>query len=133
MKLPTKKQKELLNFIATFISGNGYAPSYREIMRGMGYSSVATVAKHLDNMEAKGLIKKGEGPRSLTIADAKETETVITDDLFNRVDSLLSRVKDSQASMDQLAVVIQALDLLGYTKEAQEYRKQAQELFSQPD
>jgi repressor LexA len=41
---PTKKQKELLNFIEEFINVRGYSPSYREIMKGMQYTSVATVS-----------------------------------------------------------------------------------------
>ncbi len=32
---PTKKQRELLSFIDGFIKGNGYGPSYREIMRAL--------------------------------------------------------------------------------------------------
>jgi SOS-response transcriptional repressor LexA len=35
---PTKKQRELLDFIAAFITEHGYSPSYREIMNGLNYS-----------------------------------------------------------------------------------------------
>ncbi len=41
---PSKKQFELLAFIENFIAEKGYGPSYREIMRGCDYTSVATVA-----------------------------------------------------------------------------------------
>ena len=44
---PTKKQKELLSFIEAFINEHGYSPSYREIMNGLSYTSVATVALHV--------------------------------------------------------------------------------------
>lgn len=44
----TKKQKQMLDFIDGFIKGNGYSPTYREIMRALGYKSVSTVAKHID-------------------------------------------------------------------------------------
>ena len=49
---PTKKQKILLDFIDGFIKGNGYSPTLREIMRALGYKSVSTVAKHVDNLVA---------------------------------------------------------------------------------
>ena len=65
---PTKKQKELLDFISNFVSGHGYGPSYREIMRGMGYKSVSTVAIHIDNLIARGhLIKRTRSARSLEV------------------------------------------------------------------
>ena len=44
---PTKKQRELLRYIEQFVSEHGYSPSYREIMRGCDYNSVATVAVHI--------------------------------------------------------------------------------------
>ena len=56
---PTKKQRELLNFIDGFIKGNGYGPSYREIMRALDYKSVSTVATHVNGLIARGwLLKK---------------------------------------------------------------------------
>ena len=47
---PTKKQKELLDFISAFIAEHGYSPSYREIMSGLNYTSVATVSLHVNNL-----------------------------------------------------------------------------------
>ncbi len=55
----TKKQQELLSFIDGFIKGNGYGPSYREVMRALGYKSVSTVATHVDALIAKGYLRKG--------------------------------------------------------------------------
>ena len=51
---PTKKQKLLLEYIEAFIAQHGYSPSYREIMNGVGYSSVATVAAHHHRIELIG-------------------------------------------------------------------------------
>ncbi len=65
---PSKKQRELLQFIDGFIKGYGYGPSYREIMRGLDYKSVSTVAIHVDNLIAKGhLVKKDNSARSLSV------------------------------------------------------------------
>lgn len=54
----TKKQRELLAFIDAFIKGNNYGPSYREIMRALGYKSVSTVAVHVDSLITKGYLRK---------------------------------------------------------------------------
>lgn len=65
---PSKKQRELLSFIDGFIKGNGYGPSYREIMRALDYKSVSTVAVHVDGLITKGfLIKKDNSARSLEV------------------------------------------------------------------
>lgn len=66
---PSKKQQELLSFIDGFIKGNGYGPSYREVMRALGYKSVSTVAAHVDGLIAKGYLRKGDGfsARSLEV------------------------------------------------------------------
>lgn len=55
----SKKQQQLLQFVDGFIKGNGYGPSYREVMKGLGYKSVSTVAVHVDALIAKGLLQKG--------------------------------------------------------------------------
>ncbi|MBH1979961.1 hypothetical protein I8H89_00395 [Candidatus Saccharibacteria bacterium] len=64
----TKKQKELLNFIDGFIKGNGYGPSYREVMRALEYKSVSTVAAHVDGLIARGYLEKtSTSARSLAV------------------------------------------------------------------
>lgn len=55
---PTKKQQETLVFIEKFIVENGYSPSYREIMQGCNYNSVATVALHVNNLIKRGHLEK---------------------------------------------------------------------------
>ncbi len=65
---PTKKQKELLAFIEAFIAEHGYSPSYREIMNGLQYTSVATVALHVGNLIKRGhLRKRDHSARSLEV------------------------------------------------------------------
>lgn len=64
----SKKQTELLVWVQAFINQHGYGPSYREIMRGLSYTSVSTVAAHISHLVAGGyLIKKGRSARSLHI------------------------------------------------------------------
>ena len=54
----TKRQREILDFLSEFIEQNGYAPSLEEVGRRFGLSSLATVHKHLTNLQEKGFIKR---------------------------------------------------------------------------
>ncbi len=54
----TKRQRELYDFISEFVQKNGYSPSFEEIGKGLGLSSLATVHKHVTNLEKKGLLKR---------------------------------------------------------------------------
>jgi len=54
----TKRQRQVYDFIHDFIQGQGYSPSFEEIGAGMGLSSLATVHKHITNLEKKGLLKR---------------------------------------------------------------------------
>ncbi len=54
----TKRQRELYDWIAEFVQKHGYSPSFEEIGSGMGLSSLATVHKHISNLEKKGLLKR---------------------------------------------------------------------------
>jgi repressor LexA len=54
----TKRQRQILDYIESFIESYGYSPSFEEIAAYFGYSSLATVHEHLSNLEEKGLIRK---------------------------------------------------------------------------
>ena len=54
----TKRQREILDFLNDFIEQKGYAPSLEEIGRRFGLSSLATVHKHLTNLQEKGFIRR---------------------------------------------------------------------------
>src|SRR5712692_9494719 len=55
----TRRQKQVLDFLVTFINRRGYSPSFEEIGKGLDVSSLATVHKHLDTLEKKGFIRRG--------------------------------------------------------------------------
>src|ERR1700750_3248954 len=79
---PTKKQKELLSFIEAFIAEHGYSPSYREIMNGLNYTSVATVALHVNNLIKRGhLRKRDHSARSLEVVKATEPTKVTSNQI----------------------------------------------------
>jgi repressor LexA len=54
----TKRQKQILDFIEETIAAEGYAPTLEEIGAQFGLRSMATVHKHVSNLEAKGLIRR---------------------------------------------------------------------------
>ena len=54
----TKRQREILDYLQEFIQQHGYAPSLEEIGRRFSLSSLATVHKHLTNLQEKGFIRR---------------------------------------------------------------------------
>ena len=102
----TKKQLAVLNFLEEFTEENGYSPSYREIMVGMGLSSVSAVAEHIDNLVAKGVLRKVPGAaRSLEVLDYKHEDTVA---LFR---AKLMDVNEKEQTILKEAAEILGLDL----------------------
>ncbi|RJP14841.1 MAG: transcriptional repressor LexA [Candidatus Abyssobacteria bacterium SURF_5] len=64
----TRRQKEVFDYIALFVSQNGYSPSLEEIGAALGMSSVATVHKHVAQLRRKGLIRhESNKKRSLEV------------------------------------------------------------------
>lgn len=54
----TKRQRQVYDFISRFVSEKGYSPSFEEIGEGLELSSLATVHKHISNLEKKGLLTR---------------------------------------------------------------------------
>lgn len=99
----TKKQALIIDFIKEYTSRQGESPSYREIMAALGLSSVSAVAEHIDNLVAKGALKKSPGAaRSLEVVDLTFPETT---DLFRR--SLAGCTPEDRD------VLLRAADILG--------------------
>ena len=127
---PTKKQKELLEFIETFIGIHGYSPSYREIMNGMNYTSVATVALHVNNLIKRGhLIKRENSARSLEPIKGsieQSTQGVTANDaawMFKHVEARFKQVEKvyEQNLIDEIYVLIGAIKVLGFSDQAKAY------------
>src|ERR1700761_2012457 len=55
----TRRQHDVLDFVRRFVEQHGYSPSFEEIGTALGLSSLATVHKHISNLEEKGLLKRG--------------------------------------------------------------------------
>lgn len=131
---PTKKQRELLNYIEQFIGEHGYSPSYREIMTGLNYTSVATVALHINNLIRRGhLRKRDHSARSLEVVSPSEpgkvTSNVIKPGeekwLVEKVEHLFAELEQAgeiaSEQLDHLYVLVGALKVLGLDGAAQSF------------
>ena len=99
----TKKQLAVIDFIQDFTEEKGCSPTYREIMAGLKLKSVSAVAEHIDNLVAKGVIRKvPTAARTLEILDYKHEETT---ELF--------KVKMLDCSEEDKATLIRAAEILG--------------------
>ena len=58
MQPRTRRQREVLEIITRYIENNGHLPSYQMIARHMGVSSKSGVSRHIDALEAQGLIRR---------------------------------------------------------------------------
>ncbi len=69
MQPRTQRQKEILDYIERFIERHGYEPSYAQIARHFGVSSKATIAKHIEALERRGLVarRRLDGAFGLTV------------------------------------------------------------------
>jgi repressor LexA len=65
----TKRQKQMVDYLVNYIEEHGYAPTLAEVGEYFGLSSLATVHKHLRNLESKGFIRRMHNhSRALEIA-----------------------------------------------------------------
>lgn len=141
---PTKKQKELLEFIEKFIVQHGYSPSYREIMSGLDYTSVATVALHVKNLINRGQLRKRDhsarslevvapelaNPPKLATNQLKEAEERW---LIDKIEQRFAIVGSEAAEPRQIAeieVLLAALRVLGLDGAAQSFTDRLRKLKS---
>jgi repressor LexA len=82
----TKRQKEILDFVGDFLEEHGYAPSFEEIAERFEYASLATVHEHLENLRAKGYIRKGYNEsRSIELVPTEMTVAAVPVPLMGNV------------------------------------------------
>src|SRR6478736_4795934 len=107
----TKRQREILDYLNDFIQQHGYAPSLEEIGRRFGLSSLATVHKHLTNLEEKGFIKRAwNRSRSVELVPTRTggravagSETIaVPEHLTGKRDAFVLRVKGNSMIDEQI-------------------------------
>ncbi len=131
---PTKKQKELLSFIEAFIAEHGYSPSYREIMTSLDYTSVATVALHVNSLIKRGHLQKRDNEaRSLEVVQTPKASSIASNQikpgeekwLVEKVDYYFAQAEQNSRlkpiEIDQLYVLVGSLKVLGLEGAAQSF------------
>ncbi len=131
---PTKKQIELLGFISDFINQHGYSPSYREIMSGLNYTSVATVALHVNSLIKRGhLLKRDRSARSLEVVNGSVKPSVLSNQitpdqekwLIEKVEHAFREVETASEIVPQatnnLHILVAALRVLGLEGASQSF------------
>jgi SOS-response transcriptional repressor LexA len=110
---PTKKQKEILQYIDEFIQQQGYGPSYREIMRALDYKSVSTVATHVDGLIARGLLRKGvDNARSLELVAEHTTQSEKMEWLTHKLQRKIRTLREQPHTAKDIEVLRAAAKLL---------------------
>jgi len=76
-KVLYKRQREIINYLKSYIKKRGHAPTLGEIAKKLKVSSLATVHEHLETLEKKGLIKKSGGlARGIELIDKRISNIV---------------------------------------------------------
>ena len=89
----TRRQKEVMDFLSSFIDKKGYSPSYEEIAAGLGLASLATVHKHIQALEVKQYLRRSYNhSRSLEVAERYVTEEQSRRPAFQASIPLLGRI-----------------------------------------
>ena len=76
MKNITKKQKQVFDFINTYLAENGISPTIEEIRKKLKLKAISTIHEHIGSLKKKGYLSKSENsPRSLS--PEKEIKSII--------------------------------------------------------
>ncbi|HYB98177.1 MAG TPA: transcriptional repressor LexA [Candidatus Limnocylindrales bacterium] len=103
----TKRQKEIFDYIEESIREKGYAPTLEEVGAQFDLRSMATVHKHLSNLEAKGLIRrKWNHSRAIEIVDERRRSRAVRLPLLG---SVAAGPPNEQVETDQTIEVPETL------------------------
>jgi repressor LexA len=70
----TKRQKQVLDYLVSFLDRHGYSPSFEEIAKSLRLNSLATVHKHISTLEKKGFVRRGYNQsRSLEVVNLPQS------------------------------------------------------------
>jgi SOS-response transcriptional repressor LexA len=75
----SRRMAEARNFIAQFIDGHGFSPSYEEIGVALGLQNKSGVARIIDELEERGHIRRiPDKARSITIVEPVDLDGVLS-------------------------------------------------------
>lgn len=128
-------------YISNFIAEHGYSPSYREIMSGLQYTSVATVALHVNSLIKRGhLRKRDHSARSLELTNSNDVTGVTTNQvapgeekwLVGKVDHFFGQAEQLStvpaSTLNALYVLVGTLQILGLEAAAQSFQPRLNQL-----
>jgi len=70
---PTRRQQQVLDYIAAHLEQHGYPPTLREIAAHLGINGTLGVSKHLDALERKGYLRRQLGSsRGLSLVHPRQ-------------------------------------------------------------
>ncbi len=75
MQPRTRRQKQVFDYIKEYVESHGYEPSYQLIAKYLGVASKAGIAKHIEALEAQGLLSRKRENGSFWL-DLQPTRTI---------------------------------------------------------
>ena len=94
MLAPTRRQREILDFITHYIESHGARPSYQLIARHMGVSSKAGIARIVTDLEAQGFLERRIVNGHFTIALARDEVTPASGEVIQWLETPLDEDDD---------------------------------------
>ena len=113
MKKLTDKQSKMLRFIKDYMIQNGYCPSTRDIMDGLGYKSTSNVNVMLQQLEDKGYIEmpiKG-GSRAIKVVGLAIVEGITYGDVLENLFSDVTVVSEESEEMEITGISIESQEI----------------------
>ena len=100
----TKKQKQVFDFINTYIAENGISPTIEEIRKKLKLKAVSTIHEHINSLKEKGYLSKSENSaRSLVI----RKKIVTIKDILKRQDEIVKLFPKDQRKLINEAINIE--------------------------
>lgn len=84
MKPITKKQKQVFDFINTYLAENGISPTFEEIRKKLKLKAVSTVHEHINSLKSKGYLSKSENS-TRSLSPKKEIKTIIEIPIIGKI------------------------------------------------
>ncbi len=80
----TKKQKEVFDFINTYISENGMSPTIEEIRKNLKLKAVSTIHEHITSLKTKGYLLQSESS-TRNLSPRKEIKSILEIPIIGRI------------------------------------------------
>lgn len=80
----TKKQKQVFDFITTYLSENGIAPTIEEIRKKLKLKAVSTVHEHIESLKKKGYLSDSK-KSNRGLSPKKEIQSVVQIPIIGKI------------------------------------------------